>query len=214
MKTICFVNKTDDDIEVNRAKSNERIILRANTSKICELEDSLSFDEMFSAKKYFEKQSFYSKAVGIILAALISVPLFCLNCFKLENISSSIKLPFLFKIKNSSNEKETVQVEFINAKENAYSYSLWIDGAPSDLSINFSKKELKKQVNDYRLNNIILFLIPVLLLVALFFYLLFSEIYVAVLVLIFVFMIFAYYCFKTAKENRKILQNIYDIYDT
>lgn len=212
MNTFYFINKTDDDIEIT-GKNNERIILRASTSKIYKINESLLNNEMFLVKKSCEKQSFYSKVLGIILSILISVPFFCFNCFKLENISSFIRLPFYFELNNKLDENKTVEIEFINSKENLYSYSVLINGISSNLSIDFSKKELKGQINEYISNNVIIFLVPILFLAVLFVYLLIHKIYIASFVLFFVFSIFTYYCFKTAKENRKILQDIYKIYD-
>lgn len=213
MKCIILCNNTDDDIEIIRNIDGKKCVLNAKSSIKYKLKTKLEINEIFYIKTFLERQSIITKVLGIILAVLISIPMFILNYFKLSSLNSYITLPFEFKLNDLYKSDESAKIEIFNPIENSYTYLVKINGIVSDLTIDFSENELKRQVNEYIKENFILFSLPISTLISLFIYSIIARIYIVAVILLFVLLVFAVFCVIIAKENNKIINHINTIYN-
>lgn len=213
MKCIILCNNTDDDIEIIRNIDGKKCVLNANSSIKYKLKTELEINEIFYIKTFLERQSIITKVLGIILAVLISIPMFILNYFKLSSLNSYITLPFELKLNDLYKSDESAKIEIFNPIENSYTYLVKINGIVSDLTIDFSENELKRQVNEYIKENFILFSLPISTLISLFIYSIIARIYIVAVILLFVLLVFAVFCVIIAKENNKIINHINTIYN-
>lgn len=213
MKCIILCNNTDDDIEIIRNIDGKKCVLNAKSSIKYKLKTELEINEIFYIKTFLERQSIITKVLGIILAVLISIPMFILNYFKLSSLNSYITLPFELKLNDLYNSDESAKIEIFNPIENSYTYLVKINGIVSDLTIDFSENELKRQVNEYIKENFILFSLPISTLISLFIYSIIARIYIVAVILLFVLLVFAVFCVIIAKENNKIINHINTIYN-
>lgn len=213
MKCIILCNNTDDDIEIIRNIDGKKCVLNAKSSIKCKLKTELEINEIFYIKTFLERQRIITKVLGIILAVLISIPMFILNYFKLSSLNSYITLPFELKLNDLYKSDESAKIEIFNPIENSYTYLVKINGIVSDLTIDFSENELKRQVNEYIKENFILFSLPISTLISLFIYSIIARIYIVAVILLFVLLVFAVFCVIIAKENNKIINHINTIYN-
>lgn len=213
MKCIILCNNTDDDIEIIRNIDGKKCVLNAKSSIKYKLKTELEINEIFYIKTFLERQSIITKVLGIILAVLISIPMFILNYFKLSSLNSYITLPFELKLNDLYKSDESAKIEIFNPIENSYTYLVKINGIVSDLTIDFSENELKRQVNEYIKENFILFSLPISTLISLFIYSIIARIYIVAVILLFVLLVFAVFCVIIAKENNKIINHIDTIYN-
>ena len=213
MNYIILCNNTDDDIEIIRNIDEKKCVIKAKSSMNYKLKTELEINEILYIKTFRESQSMITKVLGIILALLISIPMFILNCFKLSNLNSYITLPFELKFDDLYKSDESAKVDIFNPIENSYTYLVKINGIVSDLKIDFSEKELKRQVNDYIKENFILFSLPILTIISLIIYSTINGVYVVAVILLFVLLVFAVFCVIIAKENNKIINHINTIYN-
>lgn len=213
MKCIILYNNTDDDIEIIRNIDGKKCVLNAKSSIKYKLKTELEINEIFYIKTFLERQSIITKVLGIILAVLISIPMFILNYFKLSSLNSYITLPFELKLNDLYKSDESAKIEIFNPIENSYTYLVKINGIVSDLTIDFSENELKRQVNEYIKENFILFSLPISTLISLFIYSIIARIYIVAVILLFVLLVFAVFCVIIAKENNKIINHINTIYN-
>lgn len=213
MKCIILCNNTDDDIEIIRNIDGKKCVLSAKSSIKYKLKTELEINEIFYIKTFLERQSIITKVLGIILAVLISIPMFILNYFKLSSLNSYITLPFELKLNDLYKSDESAKIEIFNPIENSYTYLVKINGIVSDLTIDFSENELKRQVNEYIKENFILFSLPISTLISLFIYSIIARIYIVAVILLFVLLVFAVFCVIIAKENNKIINHINTIYN-
>ncbi len=213
MKCIILCNNTDDDIEIIRNIDGKKCVLNAKSSIKYKLKTELEINEIFYIKTFLERQSIITKVLGIILAVLISIPMFILNYFKLSSLNSYITLPFELKLNDLYKSDESAKIEIFNPIENSYTYLVKINGIVSDLTIDFSENELKRQVNEYIKENFILFSLPISTLISLFIYSIIARIYIVAVILLFVLLVFAVFCVIIAKENNKIINHINTIYN-
>lgn len=213
MKCIILCNNTDDDIEIIRNIDGKKCVLNAKSSIKYKLKTELEINEIFYIKTFRERQRIITKVLGIILAVLISIPMFILNYFKLSSLNSYITLPFELKLNDLYKSDESAKIEIFNPIENSYTYLVKINGIVSDLTIDFSENELKRQVNEYIKENFILFSLPISTLISLFIYSIIARIYIVAVILLFVLLVFAVFCVIIAKENNKIINHINTIYN-
>lgn len=213
MKYIILCNNTDDDIEIIRNIDGKKCVLNAKSTTKYKLKTELETNEIFYIKTFRERQRIITKVLGIILAVLISIPMFILNYFKLSSLNSYITLPFELKLNDLYKSDESAKIEIFNPIENSYTYLVKINGIVSDLTIDFSENELKRQVNEYIKENFILFSLPISTLISLFIYSIIARIYIVAVILLFVLLVFAVFCVIIAKENNKIINHINTIYN-
>jgi len=213
MKCIILCNNTDDDIEIIRNIDGKKCVLNAKSTTKYKLKTELETNEIFYIKTFRERQRIITKVLGIILAVLISIPMFILNYFKLSSLNSYITLPFELKLNDLYKSDESAKIEIFNPIENSYTYLVKINGIVSDLTIDFSENELKRQVNEYIKENFILFSLPISTLISLFIYSIIARIYIVAVILLFVLLVFAVFCVIIAKENNKIINHINTIYN-
>lgn len=152
-------NLSDDNIILSFPIQNLEMQIPSGTAT----EPKFSFSEE-SIEIVIKEKDEKSGILGYILAFLISIPLCLINCFNFEQIDKAIKLPVKIRL-NKNQLNSTLEIK--DSKEKLKNYELLCDNKKLDSDLFFTLEDLQKEIRNYNISNVIMFLFPFICLIVL-----------------------------------------------
>lgn len=204
MSKLKFQNCSNDYIKIIFLDEDLIKILEPNNSfDLTSKQDSM----LFIIKKHVDKKSILSQIIEIIIAFLVSIPLWFINYFEIELIDKSIQFPTKFQIFNLANDVD-YNIIINNSSEKYKAFNLKVNNEFISGEIEYSKKEFDSQIQEYKKSLLISWLFPILVIVCLLIASLYLKNLILFLIVFFIVGLLIFFLAKTCKKNNFIINKI------
>lgn len=203
-KNLTIHNCTDNDIEIMLQDDEKSLKINSNsTAEVLVYSDSISL----TVSEYAEGGSEKLKFSEAVLGAVVSVPLFVLDCINFETVDKSIKLPvkFSWQILEDSNE--------IFIKDTARTFhmcGLTLNGKTVWGEVVYRHDEIECQIRKYYKSFLVSMILPIIIFMALIIVSVYLKSFILAAVTVIVFHIFAVCISRIYKKDQKIIKSIYE----
>lgn len=162
----------------------------------------------FLVEEIILKDSLFKAALGIILAAFVSIIIWLLNGFEKEPIENQFKFPTKFVLEGLSEETEK-EIVIRESSKRFMKFEAVLNETELESSPEFTEKELNDQIKEYKKSKYIVMIFPCLILCALWISAIYFKNVIAIIIAVAVSLLIIFFYFRNEKRDKKAIEKIF-----